>query len=243
MVSAATKRPVRADPTHYPIEDDVGEGILHKLIAELLRPLVERWLAARGTPVFVGANQSIYWVQYEPTKCVAPDVYVLPGVAGDADVETWKVWETGIVPTFALEVVSRDWHKDYEESPRRYAELGVQELVVFDPKDDADRGRWRWQVFRRLPKRGFVLVERTQADRARSKVLGAWLRATGRGTKLRIRLATDARGEVLFPTEADAERAEKEAARASEQAERARRERAENEVRRLRAELESARRR
>ena len=257
MVSAAAKRPSTPDPTHYPVEDDVGEGIVHRLVADLLRALVERWLAQRGKPTFVGASQFVYWVQHEPTRSVAPDVYVLPGVAPGTDVKTWKVWETGVVPSFALEVVSSDVDKDYEHGPRRYDELGVRELVVFDPEYDLDppaRGsrneRCRWQVFRRVPRRGFVLVLRTNADRVRSKVLGAWLRVVGDGSALRVRLATDARGDLLLPTEAEAERAAKEAERAAKEAERAAREAeragreaAEAEVAKLRAELEALRRR
>ena len=64
-----TKYPVHADPTHYPVRDDAGEGSLQRFIAELLRPLVERWLADQGDPVFVGADQSIYWKQYcDPSR-------------------------------------------------------------------------------------------------------------------------------------------------------------------------------
>ena len=257
MVSAAPKRPIPPDPTHYPVEDDVGEGIVHKLVAELLRPLVERWLDSLGTPTFVGSNQFIYWVQYAPTRRVDPDVYVLPGVAPGADIEIWKVWETGIVPSFALEVVARDPTEAYELAPRRYAELGVRELVVFDPKFESAADRCRWQVFRRVARRGFVLVERTNADRVRSKVLDAWLRVVGEGAAARVRVASGARGEVLFPTEAEAAHAAEEAAhaaaeaaraaakaeRAAKDAESARRVQAETEVASLRAQLEALRRR
>jgi Uma2 family endonuclease len=224
MVSAATKRPAGRDPTHYPVEDDMGEGILQKLIVELLRPMIERWLADRAGPTFVGANQFIYWVQYEPTRAVAPDVYVLPGVSPDVAVKAWKLWETGVVPSFALEIVSGDVAKDYEEAPRRYAELGVPELVVFDPESTASPDRVRWQVFRRHPRRGLVLDERSDGDRICSRVLGCWLRAVGAGPSLRLRLATGEAGEDLVPTEAEAERAGKEAERAGREAERAGRE-------------------
>jgi hypothetical protein len=59
-------------------------------------------------------------------------------------------------------------------------------------------------------------------------VLGCWLRSVGSGSALRIRLAEGSRGDALVPTEAEAERAATEAARA--------------ENRRLRAELERVRR-
>ena len=91
MVSAAAKRPRGPDLTHYPVEDDMGEALLQRLIAELLRHLIARWLEGRGVVALTGASQFIYWVQYEPTKCVAPDVYVLPGVAPGTEVTAWKV--------------------------------------------------------------------------------------------------------------------------------------------------------
>ncbi|MEJ7729261.1 MAG: Uma2 family endonuclease [Polyangiaceae bacterium] len=242
MVSAAAKRPLGPDPTHYPVDEDVGESILHKLIIELLRPLVERWLAARGTPGFVGADQFIYWVQYAPTRCVAPDVYVLPGVPVDAEVKAWKVWETGVVPSFVLEVASDDFRKDYQETPVRYADLGVRELVVFDPLAASSPERVRWQVFRHVPPEGLSVVERSDGDRVRSEELGCWLRAVGSGAELRVRLATGKNGDELVPTDAEAERAAKDAERAAKDAERAAKDAAQAEVARLRADIERLRR-
>jgi Uma2 family endonuclease len=69
---------------------------------------------------------------------------VLPGVAPGTRVRSWKVWKTGVVPSFALEIVSRDVEKDYEDAPRAYAELGAQELVIFDPDYERQPHRVRW---------------------------------------------------------------------------------------------------
>lgn len=202
-MASAIKRPVRRDPTHYPVHDDMGEGSLQRFISELLRPLLARFLSERGEKAFVGADQFIYWVQFEPTRSVAPDVYVLPGVDPGIEIDSWKVWETGIVPSFALEVVSSDVRKDYEVTPARYAELGIDELVVFDPRHGGDASRSRWRVYRRLPRRGFVLVESTGLDRVRSRVLRCWLRSVGEGPDTRVRLAIGASGDDLVPTDAE----------------------------------------
>ena len=35
------------DPTHYPVEDDLGEGLLQKLIVTLHLPLARRFFAER----------------------------------------------------------------------------------------------------------------------------------------------------------------------------------------------------
>jgi hypothetical protein len=230
MTSAA---PVRLpdDPTFYPIEEKVGEDSLQTFTAELFRALVDRWLVTRGKPTLVGADQFIYWMQHHPEKVVAPDVYVLPGFPREARISCLKVWEAGVVPTFALEIVSpNSVEKDYREVPSRYAELGVAELVVFDPDYRKGRDRVRLQVFRRV--RGeLVQVVATSEDRLRSRVLGCWVRSVGKGEHVRLRLGTGERGDVLFPTEAEAERARADQASA-------RAEQAEAEIARLRAEIE-----
>ena len=219
----------------------MGEDLLQWMIAEMFRGLVEGYLAERGVVALTGADQFIYWEQYAPTKTRAPDVYVLPGVAPGTRVTSWKIWETGIAPSFALEVVSsNDVEKDYRDAPPRYAEMGVTELVLFDPDFELDPSRVRFQVYRRLARRGFTRVERTTGDRIRSRVLGCWLRSVGAGAATRLRLATGVEGETLWPTEterADAERAAKDAERAAKEAAEARADRAEAELARLRAEL------
>jgi Uma2 family endonuclease len=199
MPSAARNTPP-IDPTHYPVLKKMGESILQTLIREVLRPGVARWFEQRGERCLVGSDQFIYWVKYTPTQSVAPDLYVLPGVAPDHPVKAWKTWEQGIVPSFALEVVSKDVDKDYVEGPPLYGALGVRELVIFDPEFSLGRDRVRWQVYRRSARKRWAMEERTDADRVRSKVLGCWLRAVGHGTGTRIRLATGLHGDDLVPT-------------------------------------------
>ena len=200
-------------PTLYPESDDMGEHEIQRLIAELLRPLIERFLIARGRAAHVGADQFIYWEEGNPTRRLAPDVYVLPGVDRGIAIRSWKTWETGVVPSLAFEVAGADIAKDYEDGPVEYASLGVSELVVFDPHaTPSSKARVRWQVFRRVGKRGLVRVDVSQGDRVKSKVMGAWFVAVGRGDAVRVRLAEGERGEIMFPTEVEAERAAKEAA-------------------------------
>jgi Uma2 family endonuclease len=251
-VSTAAPRELSpaADPTVYPVKDDVGEDWLQRFISELLRPLIERWLAERGRPMFVGANQYLYWKQFDPHESVSPDVYVLPGAEPYARMGAWLVWKTGLVPTFALEVVSDDVRKDYLRSPPRYDRLGVKELVVFDPDWEESRDRYRFQVFRRPKGHGLIRVEATNADRVRSRVLGCHLRSVGEGPHVRLRVASGPNGDTLFPTDAELARAEQtlrekaqaareraDAASEKAQAEREAREKAEAEIARLKAEI------
>ncbi len=237
----------------------MGEGSLQRLISELLRPLLARALAEMGVKAFVGADQFIYYEQFAPTESIAPDVYVMPGFDQDIEVDCWKTWETRAVPSFALEVVSRDHRKDSERSPIRYAAMGAKELVIFDPKWEKGRDRVRFLVYRRVAKRGLVNVEATNADRVYAKSLRLWLRAVGEGPDVRLRLGRGENGEDLIPTASEmveaeqrareaaeakieAERAAREAAETKVEAERAAREAAEAEVARLRAEIERLRR-
>jgi hypothetical protein len=207
----------------YPETDDMGEHELQRLIAELLRPMLARFLAERGTVAHAGADQFIYWARGAPTKRIAPDVYILPGVSQDIVISSWKTWETGIVPSFVLEVATDNFTKDYEDNPALYGELGVEEYVIFDPqaRPGSRSRRVRWQVYRQVRRRGLVRVEVSQSDRVRSKQLRAWLRAIGGGDAVRVRLGLGPRGDELYPTEAEAERAAREAERATAEAERA----------------------
>jgi len=214
--------PEAEDLTVYPVEERAGEDILQRWIVELLRPLVERWLKRKAEQAFVGADQFIYFEQHHPLRRVSPDVYVLPGVASDTYVRAWKVWETGIRPSFALEVVSTNWEKDYCQAPLDHDELGTGELVIFDPSFEQRREGVRWQRFGRDAHGRLVLVERTDGRAVDSAVLGCALRAVGVGQELRLRLAQSRDSLVLFPTAQEAERQAKEAERRANEELRAR---------------------
>jgi Uma2 family endonuclease len=208
--------------------------------------LLDRWLVSRGEPAFVGMNTFFYWKQFAPEECLAPDVYVLPGVSLTARPPCWKVFETGKVPSFALEVVSIDVDKEYVESPERHDRLGVKELVLFDPQHEASRDRVRWQVFRRVKTRGLVRVETTNADRVASHTLDCFLRAIGEGDDVRLRLGTGPNGETLFPTDGEAHmeaEAARERAEAERDTEREARKQVEAELAQLRADVAGGKRR
>jgi Uma2 family endonuclease len=230
-------RASKLDPTVYPVEARVGEDLMQRRIAELLRPLLERWFQVRKVIALVGADQFIYWRQHDAHKRVAPDLYVLPGVAQDTAVRSWKVWESGVVPSFAVEVASSDWEKDYIDAPALYGELGASELVVFDPSWLEHDDGVRFQVFRRVKGRRLTLVEATNEDRVRSPTLGLWLRTVGADASTRLRLALDPRGDELFPTAEEQERAAKEQERAAKEQERTAKEQALARVEQLEAEL------
>jgi Uma2 family endonuclease len=231
-MNETARRSDAPDPTIYPEEEQVPESTLHGVIAVLLQHLVARWLAARGERARVGRDQFIYWIQHHPRRAVAPDVYVLPGVDPDASPGAWKVWESGVVPSLAIEIVGRDVAKDYEIGPERYDELGVRELVIYDPDHTASPERARFQIWRR--QRGALVPQRTDEDRVKSTVLGAFLREVGVDGGRRIRIGTGPRGDELFPSAEEAAASEIARLRAAEEA-------AATEITRLRAEIEKLR--
>ncbi len=194
-----------------------------------MRALIVAHFSGEGRRAFVGANQFIYYEQHNSKACVAPDVYVLDGVDPAIDVPVWKVWETHIRPSLAVEIVSGDVYKDYVEVIRRYDILQPRELVVFDPKSDESDDRIRWQVWR-TAKGMFSQAEVSDGDQVWSDALGCWLRCVGSGPAMRIRLAVGPEGSQLVPS--FEERAD---------AERARADRAERELEALRAEIERLR--
>lgn len=227
---ASTASDHASDPTIYPVSDEMGEGSLQRFISELLRALIVAHLSSEGRRAFVGANQFIYYEQHNSAACVAPDVYVLEGIDAGIEVGAWKVWETGVKPTLAVEIVSNDVYKDCVQAIRRYDALQPRELVIFDPKSDGDPDRARWQVWR--PVRGrLTQVQVTDADRVRSEALGCWLRCVGTGPAIRVRLGVGPEGAQLVPT-----------AEERVEIERRRAENAERELEALRAELERLRR-
>jgi len=225
------------DRVVYPISDDMGEHELQTLMREMLRPLLARLLASKGLEAHAGSDQFIYWEKGNPAACVAPDAYVLPGVLQSRVIASWKTWEEhDIVPSLAIEIVTGDVEKDYEEAPARYDALGVHELVIYDTRLEPGPRRirrWRFQIYRRTAGR-FVRILATDEDRVRLRSLGAWLRVVGEGTERRLRLATGSRGNDLVPTsdeEAHAAHAQARAAHMRADAERARADRLEAALR------------
>ncbi len=192
------------------------------------------------------------WKKGDPTTRLAPDVYVLDVPGPDEFVGVWKLWEGPFAPAFAVEVVGDDFHKDYDDAPVGYATMGTRELIIFDPwATERSRVRVRWQVYRRNAEGRLVHVETSDGASVWSEELQCWLRRVidDRG-RMQVRIALDAKGERLVPTEDEAEeseraraeteraRAESERARAA-QAQRARDE-AEEKLARMRAKLIAA---
>ena len=139
----------------YPEGPRVPEGDLQTRRRMELVVALRRWLAGRPD-AWVCSDINIYYRQGLPKFVVAPDVAVAFGVDRGAleGRRTYKVWEAGAPPVWALEIASHTTYKrDLRAKPARFAALGVSEYWRLDPTggdyfapplqgERRRRGRW-----------------------------------------------------------------------------------------------------
>lgn len=195
-----------ADLSVWPLDgsEHVAESCEQGLIIRTLLSSLQELIETRGwSRVFAAADNYFAWVPGQPAKRVSPDVYLLDDPP-ERIPKMWRTWLPGNpAPRWALEIVSTDWLKDYEQDPVRYEELGCRELVVFDP--DVALGR------KCSPRRAGLMVFRRAEGGALERVysgtgpvwseqLEVWLVAVREGYSVRLRLSEDQAGTRLVPT-------------------------------------------
>ena len=126
----------------YPEGTPMPEGYLHMRRRMELAWALRHWFERRGDDVgaWVCCDINVYYKQGDPKVVVAPDVAVAFGVdeAAVRDKNTYKVWEAGAAPCFALEIAShKTVRTDLYVKPAKYAELGVEEYWRLDPTGGA----------------------------------------------------------------------------------------------------------
>lgn len=146
--------------------------------------------------VYASGNLLVYYVEGNPAKCFAPDVFVVRGVP-KGERRIYKLWEEGVAPQIIIELTSRKtWKEDLQTKWRLYEELGVQEYFIFDPEydylDDPLVGY-------RLENGKYVELE-IKDGRAKSEVLGLELVNTGDTLRL-----FDPNSNQVLPTPQEAQ--------------------------------------
>jgi Uma2 family endonuclease len=187
-------------------EDDMGESAEQGEIIRVLLSTLGVLAAERAwSNVYIGADQFFAWLSGEPLVRVSPDIYLVDDPPQPPLPKSWQTWLPGHnPPRWAVEIVSENWKKDYEEAPPKYAQLGTQELVIFDP-EAAKIGsvlgptRVALQVYRRDDDGAFVLVYRGEGP-VLSEQIGAYLVVQPAGATVRLRVARDTRSDHLVPT-------------------------------------------
>jgi hypothetical protein len=216
-------------------EVPVPESTLHDAALNRICSLLSAWARRVGNGARITRNLALRWLEAHPRTGLDPDVAVLlPGPADFDELTSFRLWEPGRVPPpLAIEVVSHSHpYKDYSWVHEGYAEMGVLELLVFDPQLFGPRtmgGPVPLQLWQRDVAGAFERVH--FGDRpVYSSVLDAWFSVDGR----QLSISDDRAGLRRWQTveeealalaaraKTEAERAKTEAERAKTEAERER---------------------
>ncbi|NEP43915.1 MAG: Uma2 family endonuclease [Okeania sp. SIO2G4] len=112
-----------------PVDSEVQD-----LIAHLLKSILA-YIWANRNDWFFGIDMRWYYSPDE--KAIAPDGFLCLGVERvkhenlRLSYVTWE--ENGIIPSFALEVVSKTPGGEYKQKKRKYAQYGVLYYVIYAP--------------------------------------------------------------------------------------------------------------
>ncbi|MBX3226571.1 MAG: Uma2 family endonuclease [Labilithrix sp.] len=214
---------MHAEALHFPDSLLVPENKLHLELRTALYLILKLAFAKAHS---VGCDQFVYWDPRNPKRCLAPDAF-LKLDQPDQLFRSWKTWERGGPPEVAVEVIS-DVDDPWNEKLAKYQELGVRELVRFDPDQPAGK---RFAVWNRV--RGKLVPRTLKGETAPSKVLSGlrWVVAPILGVGVGPRLARE--DGSLLPTERELAKAATATAATAKRKAAA----AERELARLRAEL------
>ena len=173
-----------------------------------------QWHFEARPDVYVAGSMAVYWRRGDRSAVVAPDVFVVLGVA-KGDRQSYRTWdEGGVVPAFVIEVASAST-SDRDATGKRatYEEMGVREYWRFDPtRKWIAQGLVGWRLAGGRYER---VQEEATTGCNRSEVLGLELRAEG----WLLRLRDPILGRDLL-THSETSRALQEAEHERDQAER-----------------------
>jgi len=250
LAVVSLRYPVRPNPEAWVLpEAPVPESIPHSAAWLHIFQLLEAWVErVRGErTIKLAADLAVRWLEQYPRTGIDPDICLLEPAPPDFDdLTSLRLWEAGRVPPrLAIEVVSGSHpYKDYANIQERYAAMGVEELLIFDPLLEGPPslgGPVPVQFWRRDATLSFERVH-FGAEPVHSLVLDAWFIAEGRtmhiaddrkGTLRWLTAAEQLKGiqGVMAHAAAEAERANAEVERANAEAERERQARIELERR------------
>ncbi len=146
-------RYVRApEPIYFPEEAEVPEGKRHFALRTFLFRVLQ---LALGPTHSLGSDQFVYWNARDARRTLSPDVFVKLDTP-DTSFGSWKTWKNGGVPELAIEIISPNEGDGvaWEEKLARYHELGVRELVRFDPEEHEGRACACGTAFARISSSG-----------------------------------------------------------------------------------------
>jgi Uma2 family endonuclease len=186
-----------APQIHYPESDGkpMGETDVHIDALIYLREALRDHF--REDPrMYVAGSMLLYYEEGNPTACVAPDVFVVQGVA-KGERRTYRLWEEGQPPAVVFEITSRGSRlEDLGTKRVVYAMLGVWEYFLYDPLGEYLRPSLQGY---RLQEGEYQRIPPESEGRLTSQALGLELRVE----EGRLRLVNPETGErLLTPAEA-----------------------------------------
>lgn len=132
-----TPPPVPNDGVYYPESD--GEPVAESDFQYVPLTYATSALSVHFSEepdIYVTGDMLIYFVQGDPTKSVAPDVFLIPNL--DKRFRTsYFMWLEGQVPTFIMEITSNStWRDDIGRKRDLYESWGVSEYWMYDPTEE-----------------------------------------------------------------------------------------------------------
>lgn len=170
----------------YPTEEELmPESALHSdLIHYLLEVL--KWLF-REQVCAIYTNLGFYQTPDPKELPLIPDLAITRGLDYQY-LPSWTIGRDGPPPQLVIEILSpKTWTNDLTSKPRQYAQMGVQELFVYDPhpKPITDKAPRRLFGWRPDPQRGeMVELVPDQQGRLWSGQLDSWLVPDGEHLRL-----------------------------------------------------------
>jgi Uma2 family endonuclease len=173
---------------HYPSSDSLpmGETPLHRRWMVYIDNVFER--RYRGQRAYLGCDMFVYYVAGDPKKFIVPDNFIALGCEpGDRDV--YKTWEDP-PPNVVFEVSSKSTRqRDREVKPETYVRVGVREIILYDPRGEAQPALHGLRIVDRT----LVPIEPDASGAIESEELGVILRLAGNS----LAIADRQSGEIL----------------------------------------------
>jgi Uma2 family endonuclease len=121
---------------HYPESDGkpMAESDVHRDWMVWIISRLKRLFS--GQRVYVSGNLLVYYVEGNPRKSFAPDVFVVKN-CDPRRRKIFKIWEEGKGPNFIMETTSDTTKREDQVTKKQlYAKLRVPEYFLFDPLGD-----------------------------------------------------------------------------------------------------------
>ena len=125
--------PIQKTDVYYPVTDGKPMAETERHRDEMIHTLQVLMAHFTDVPaVCVSGNMMMYYVEGDPRKSVAPDIFVTFGVARK-ERRIYRIWEEGKPPDFVLEFSSQNTYQhDLAGKQELYALIGVREYFLYD---------------------------------------------------------------------------------------------------------------